>query len=874
MRNMPAGTVTFLFTDIEGSTRLLQHLGDAYPQVLADHHRLLRSAVSAHGGREIDSQGDAFFFVLPRARDALEAAIEAQRNIYAYPWPNDTAMRIRIGIHTGEPIEAGERFVGMDVHRAARICDAAHGGQILLSQTTCALVEDDLADGVGLRDLGEWRLKDLARPVRLFQTIVSDLPSEFPSPRTLESFPNNLPRQFTSFVGREQAVAEIKNLLTLTISLTLTGVGGSGKTRLALQVAAEVLDRYPDGVWWVVLAPLTEPGLLPQTVASALAIREQRGRPARDVLVDYLTQRSLLLVLDNIEHLLEPCGMLAETLLRRCPGVRLMTTGREPLRVPGESVYPVSPLSFPASGLFIPLHTLTRSEAVRLFTDRAVGARPSFGLNEQNAAAVLEICRRVDGIPLALELAAARVKALSVERIASRLGSQFTAVTAGGVGHLPRHQTLWATMDWSYDLLNDLERKLFGRLGIFAGSFGLNAVEAVASGDGLDVSEMVDLLIRLVEKSLVITEDRGSEVHYRLLEPVRQYARGTLQASGEYSTLAARHRDFFLTFAEDGDAGLAGPQRLLWRARIEFDHDNIRAALRWSIDKGHREPAALLGAAMARFWAARGFLIEGWSWLNEVRQHQSSVSPYARARLLRGLGLLTFEIGEHEQAEVTEQALRIFEDIGDHEQVEICTRLLGMEDVFVWMGLGRKGPKRAGESLEAGRRAPAVRRTQRDRRLPVTRSPSGYALRRWGARPSPALPGVGTSGRGRAPACGEPAGRHWFGRRRGLSVAHGPARREDGSAEKTGVRQHLRRRPEGACRILRPDDEPRREHVASLPVNRRRVHGRPHDLGSRAACRLDLVHHTGNICPCGERRHLAFCEDLKRFAVHDYPPGT
>jgi predicted ATPase/class 3 adenylate cyclase/DNA-binding CsgD family transcriptional regulator len=681
MSVLPSGTVTFLFTDIEGSTRLLQSLGDAYTGVLADHHRLLRSAVTAHGGREIDSQGDAFFFVLPRARDALEAALEAQRSLHAHRWPEDVTLQIRIGLHTGEPIEAGGRFVGMDVHRAARICDAAHGGQILLSQTTRALVEDDLPDGVSLRDLGEWRLKDLARPQRLFQTVVSDLPSEFPAPRTLESFPNNLPRQFTSFVGREQVGAEIKSLLHQTVLLTLTGVGGSGKTRLALQVAAEVLDRYPDGVWWVELGPLTEPGLLPQTVASALAIREQRGRTATDVVLDYLTHRSLLLVLDNIEHLLEPCALLVAMLLRRCPGVRLMTTGREPLRVPGEHIYAVSPLSFPESGLFVPLPTLSRYEAVRLFADRAVGARPSFAVTEQNAAAVLEICRRVDGIPLALELAAARVKVLSAEQIASRLGDQFAAVTGGSTGHLPRHQTLWATMDWSHDLLSDSERNLFGRLGVFAGSFGLDAVEAVASGNGLDASGIVDLLIRLVEKSLVMTQDGGTEVRYRLLEPVRQYARSKLAESGESGKLAERHRDFFLALAEHGYAGLAGPQRLIWRGRIESDHDNIRAALRWSIDDEQLEPAVLLGAAMARFWAARGFLTEGWSWLNELKRYESSVSAYARARLLSGLGLLAFEIGEHEQAEITEQALRIFEGLGDHEQVEICTRLLGMVEL-------------------------------------------------------------------------------------------------------------------------------------------------------------------------------------------------
>ncbi len=705
MSVLPSGTVTFLSTDIEGSTRHLHQLGEEYAALLADHHRLLRSAFTTRGGREIDSQGDAFFVVFPRARDAVEAAVLAQRAIHAYPWPDGIALRVRMGIHTGEPVETEGRFIGIDVHRAARICAAAHGGQVLLSQATRELVEEDLPAAVSLKDLGEWRLKDLVRPQRLFQAVIADLPSEFPPPRTLESFPNNLPRQLTSFVGREREIAEIKDLLSQTVLLTLTGVGGSGKTRLALQVAAEVVDGYPDGVWWVELAPLTEPGLLPQAVATALGIREQRGRSAMDAVLDHLAQRSLLIVLNNVEHLLQACGVLAETLLRRCPGVRLLATSREPLRLQGEHVYPIPPLSLPAPGLLIPPPTLARHEAIRLFADRAAASRPSFAISEQNAAAIVQICRRVDGIPLALELAAARVKALSIEQIASRLDNQFAVITGGGWSPLPRHQTLSATMDWSYDLLSDPERTLFRRLAVFTGGFGLDAAEVVASGDGLDAPVMVDLLIRLVEKSLVVTEDRGAEVRYRLLEPVRQYALARLRETDEADVLQARHRDFFLGLAEEGHAGLAGPQRMVWRARIETDHDNIRAGLRWSIDRAQLEDAALLGAAMARFWAARGFLTEGWAWLNELRRYESRVSPYARARLLSGMGLLAFEIGEHEQAEVTEQALQVFENLGNREQVEICTRLLGMVE------LERGKYERAATMLE---RAAALARDRGD----------------------------------------------------------------------------------------------------------------------------------------------------------------
>jgi predicted ATPase/DNA-binding CsgD family transcriptional regulator len=589
-----------------------------------------------------------------------------------------------MGLHTGESLSGETRYTGMDVHRAARICAAGHGGQILLSETTRDSVTAVLPNGVSLRDLGEHRLKDLAHAHHLFQVVAADLPTDFPPLKSLDVLPNNLPRQLTSFIGRKKEMTEVKRLLSAVSLVTLTGVGGSGKTRLALQMAAEVADRYLDGVWYVQLAPLSEPLLVAQAVASALRIREQRGRSLMDTLLDDLRHKGLLLVFDNVEHLISACASLAETLLQGCAGLRILVTSREPLRIEGEHIYPVPPLSLPSPGTLHPLPTLARSEAVQLFVDRAISAHPLFALSEQNAAATLQICRRLDGIPLALELAAARVSALSVEQIVTRLDDQFRLLTGGSRTALPRHQTLRATMDWSYDLLTEPEKLLYRRLALFGGAFSLDTAEAVCSGTDLLESAIVDLLTHLVEKSLIVAGERAGEARYHLLEPARQYALSKLQETAEASDVGARHRDYFLALVEQGHLGLASAERMAWQARIESDHDNIRAALRWSIDHHSLEEATRLGAAMARFWASRGLLNEGLAWLAELRKQEDQVSPRARAGLLSGAGLLAFEIGEQRQAvEVTDHALAIFQQLGDRLGIEVCLRLLGLAELEI-----------------------------------------------------------------------------------------------------------------------------------------------------------------------------------------------
>ncbi len=484
MPGLPTGTVTFLFTDIEGSTALPQRLGDRrYAEILAEHQRLLRDAFAKGNGQEIDTQGDAFLVAFSRARDAVATAVAAQQSLMKHTWPDGALLQVRMGLHTGEPISNTDRYIGLDLHRAARICAAGHGGQILLSQAVGVLAAPDLPRGVSLRDLGAHRLKDLKEPEHLLQVVHPDLRADFPPVKSLDVLPNNLPRQLTSFIGREKEMADVKRLLSTAYLVTLTGSGGAGKTRLALQVAADVVDGYLDGVWLADLAPISDPGLVPKTVASALSVAEQPGRDMTETLVDALRSKAMLLVLDNCEHLLAACRDLAAALLRKCPEVRILVTSREELGVPGEALWRVPSLSLPEDIRHLPRsEELVLYDAVRLFVDRAVATTPRFTVTSKNAPAVAQVCQQLDGIPLAIELAAARIKVLTVEQIAARLDDRFRLLTGGSQVLLPRHQTLRATLDWSYDLLPEPEQILLQRLSVFAGGFTLRSGRADLRG--------------------------------------------------------------------------------------------------------------------------------------------------------------------------------------------------------------------------------------------------------------------------------------------------------------------------------------------------------------------------------------------------------
>jgi predicted ATPase/class 3 adenylate cyclase len=680
MSALPTGTVTFLFTDVEGSTRLLQHLGDAgWKQVFSDHRRLLREAIESAGGHLHQDQGESFFFVFQRAKDAIQAAVRAQRALAHHPWPEGGVLRVRMGLHTGEPAVTEGEYSGLDVHRAARILQAGHGGQILVSQTTQDLVAHDLPVEVSLRDLGAHRLKDLQQAEHIYQVSHPDLTAEFPPVRSLDLLPNNLPIQLTSFIGRERETAEIKRLLAATRLLTLTGGGGSGKTRLALQVGGDRLGEYPDGVWLVELAAISDPALVPQTVASCFPIREQAGRPLRDTLLDYLRSRDLLLVLDNCEHLLEACATLTRAILQACGKVSVLATSREPLGVPGEVAFRVPPLSLPDPQQGPTPEDLMKFEAVRLFVERALAAVPDFTVTDRNAGPIESVCRQLDGIPLALEMAAARVRALSVDQIATRLDDRFRLLTRGNRLALPHHQTLRATLDWSYDLLSEKEQALLRRVSVFSGGFDLEAVEAVCSGDAIDEFEILDVLTNLVDKSLVLSEQLGREVRYRLLETVRQYGRDRLTQGGDAAEAHRRHRDYYLGLAEKAEPLLTSAEEVTWLSRLETEHDNLRSALAWSIEQRDFESGLRLAGALGWFWYVRGYFSEGRERLERALEAGDSSSPSARAKALYQAGILVHSQGDFQRAsELNEQSLALYRSLDDRAGIARASYLFGM----------------------------------------------------------------------------------------------------------------------------------------------------------------------------------------------------
>jgi len=524
--SLPSGTVTFLFTDIEGSTRLAHQYHDTWEVLRKRHHAILREAIESNKGYVFQVVADAFCAAFQTAGDAVHAAIKSQLDLQAENW-GETPILVRMGIHTGKAeIQPDGLYHGyLTLSHAQRLMSAGHGGQVLLSFATQELVYDELPEDVELHDLGQHRLKDFDRAEHIFQLNIADLPSDFPPLHTLDAHRHNLPVQLTSFIGRDREMAEVKYLLSTTRLLTLTGAGGSGKTRLALHVATNLVDTFKDGVWWVELESLIDEALVPQAVAKAVGMRENPNQMLAETLTSFLRSKQILLVLDNCEHLITGCAQLAEQLLTTCPELKILATSREALRLTGESTWYISTLSVPASQDKIDVQSVMEYEAIRLFVERAVAVKSDFALTRQNALSVTQVCQRLDGIPLAIELAAARITVLSVNEIVARLNDRFPLLTSGSRTAIPRQQTLRATVDWSYDLLTDLERILLRRLSVFTGGYTLEAAEAVCS-QGLKRSETLYLLGGLVNKSLVIVEadDKIGGTRYRLLETIRQYA--------------------------------------------------------------------------------------------------------------------------------------------------------------------------------------------------------------------------------------------------------------------------------------------------------------------------------------------------------------
>jgi predicted ATPase/class 3 adenylate cyclase len=633
---LPSGTITFLFTDIEGSTKLLERLGEPYEAVLDDHRRLLGEAIAAGGGVEVGTEGDAVFAVFAAPSGALRAAVAGQRALAGHSWPEGVGLRVRMGLHTGEATLAGRDYVGLEVHRAARIAAAAHGGQVLVSHTTRALIEGALPEGVTMRDLGEHRLKDLSAPERIAQLVIDGLPAEFPPPRTLDAVPNNLPVQLTSFVGRTGDLSHAKRLLERTRLLTLTGPGGTGKTRLSIELAAEVAPDFPDGVTFVALAPIGDPALVGPTIAGALGLFGSQLPPLERI-VEHLHDRAALLVLDNFEQVLSAAGIVGD-LLRATRTVKVVVSSRAVLHISGEQEFPIPPLALPDPRHLPGIDSLSQFDAVRLFIERAIAARPGFAVTNENAPAVAEITTRLDGLPLAIELAAARTRILSPQAILERL-SDSLSLLSGGARDLPeRQQTIRGAIAWSHDLLDPAERKLFARLGVFVGGCTYDAADAIcgpASELGIDT---LDGLSSLVEKSLLrADEDAHGGSRFTMLMTIQAYARERLDEGGQLDEIRDRHALTYLDLVERIEPGLHTVERRSLFDRLEDDHDNIRAALDRLVEAGDAERAERLAAAVWRFWQARGHLIEGAERLGRVLGMETDSVRGARATRLHAL---------------------------------------------------------------------------------------------------------------------------------------------------------------------------------------------------------------------------------------------
>jgi predicted ATPase/class 3 adenylate cyclase len=677
MISKPSGTVTFLFTDIEGSTRLAQQYPQEMPGLLARHNEILAGSIEKWNGFIFQIVGDSISAAFHSAGDALQAALESQRQIRCEEW-SPAPVRVRMGIHTGAAQLGGDdQYTGYAVLAATqRIMSAGHGGQILLSGATRELVRDTLPGGAELQDLGEKRLKDLLRPEHLYQLNGPDAPKTFPPLKTLDSHPNNLPVQLTTFIGREQEMAEVKGELEQHRLVTLTGSGGTGKTRLSLQVAADLLEKFAHGVWFVELAPLSDPALIAQTILSVIGITEQPGRSALEALGEYLHEKQTLIVLDNCEHLVYDCARITQALLNAAPGLRFLASSREALGVRGEAAYPVPSLSLPDLKHLPVVEGLSQYEAVRLFIDRALLVAPHFAVDNDNAPYIAQICYRLDGIPLAIELAAARVRMLSVDQISKRLDDRFRLLTGGARTALPRQQTLRALIDWSYDLLSEPERLLLRRLSVFAGGWTLEAAEGICTGQGIEPFEVLDLLTQLVNKSLAIVLAEGSqsgEVRYRMLETVRQYGREKLFDIGGGESIRGRHLAYFVSLTEQAEPELFRANQVFWLNKLDDELDNLRLALEWALAADVR--AGLQMAVCSwQFWRSRGYGQELGDWLGRLLERQEMKDAlYARA-----LATYSTCIPDLTRARaIAEQSLQLARSVGDR-QVEVwCLLCLG-----------------------------------------------------------------------------------------------------------------------------------------------------------------------------------------------------
>lgn len=671
-----SGTVTFLFTDIEGSTKLAQENDETYLASLERHHEILNEVIEKNNGFVFKIIGDAFCCAFAESRDAITAAVESQAKLFSEEW-GESAIKVRMGIHSGQAEWNGKDYMGyMTLARTNRVMSSAYGNQILISNDARNKLAETNIHDVSFRDLGERRLKDLIQPMRLFQIVSPDIPTEFPPLKTLDARPNNLPIQLTSFIGREKELSDIKKLLSSTRLLTLLGSGGTGKTRLALQAGADMIDEFANGVWLVELAEISDPSKLAQTVLRALGAEENPAKSMDETLADFLKDKQILLILDNCEHVIDECSHLSEILQSKSQKLKILATSREALKCSGEQTYNIPSLAHPQRSEKMTPEKLSQYEAVRLFIERALLVNPGFIVNNENAPALLEVCARLDGIPLAIELAAARMKAMSVEKIHERLDDRFAILTAGRRTALPRQQTLKALIDWSYDLLPEEEKTIWKRLSVFSGGFSLEAAEEICSDEDLDKYSIMDYVSNLAEKSILIYDD--STERYKMLETIHHYGKELLTNKDEHDALHKRHLNYFRNNAVQWNKKTKGTDQSQAFALIESDHGNIQSALTYALASGDFLAAAEMATSVSYFWIIRGYLFVGNSWFEEILKHEEHIPKKLLYALLDKAGGLKLHQSAYDECEkFYRRSFSIKEELGEKLEMSKSLNNLG-----------------------------------------------------------------------------------------------------------------------------------------------------------------------------------------------------
>lgn len=682
MKTIPDGTVTILFTDIEGSTKLAQQFPESLNTALEKHHSILKETIESGNGFIFEIVGDAFCAAFENAEDAVSAAVDIQKNLAKEKCLPDgqagdeTQIKVRIGIHTGNVKWNGTRYTGyITLARTARIMSSAYGGQIIISNDTYRLLNHDRQNNVSFKDLGERRLKDIIQPIQLYQVTAAGIRTDFPPVKTLDLRPNNLPVQLTSFIGRENEMKQLKSLLKPNRLITLSGSGGTGKTSLALQIGAEMIDEFTNGVWFVDLAPLFEPLLLPQTFLKVFGLKEDQSKTMEETLCDYLKNKQILIILDNCEHLIDECSALTEKLLSEVPGLKMIATSREALKCRGEYIYNLLPLGLPDPTEIISAEKFSQYEAVKLFIERATSIDSKFSVNNDNAAAVAGICQKLDGIPLAIELAAARINSLSVHKIYERLDDRFTLLTAGKRTALPRQQTLRALINWSYDLLSEQEKILWKRLSVFIDGWTLNAAEEICSDEQINSEEILDLLYQLTEKSIIVFD--ADKERYRMLETIRQFGSEKFMEENETGNILIEYLKYYMEFAEDSKPKLRGPEMITCVKKIEEENANFKKSLDIALTSGNIEYGLRLATALGYFWIVNGEFSTGVHRLESLLKEDSNISNSIRAKALYIAGTLSNFQAEFSKArKFTEEALALYRESDDKQGMAQCLNIL------------------------------------------------------------------------------------------------------------------------------------------------------------------------------------------------------